>query len=205
MTTYDDLRPGLKTGDIVLFAGESLFSKAIRFVTRSQWSHVGMVIKIERWNLALLWESTTPSDAKDIEGGTVTNGVQLVALSSRVQSYKGKIAIRQLNKSISDEQIDRLAAFRESVKGRKFEKDALELVRAAMDNTFLGDEEGEDLSSFFCSELIAESYQAMGLLQEGDKPSNEFTPADFSSRKPLALTGSFSLNEEIYLKRDQQD
>jgi hypothetical protein len=37
----------------------------------------------------------------------------------------------------------------------------------------------EDLSSLFCSELVAEAYQKMGLLTE-QLPSNEYIPKDFS-------------------------
>jgi len=52
----------------------------------------------------------------------------------------------------------------------------LELLKSAYDGPFGKNE--EDLSSLFCSELVAEAYQRLGLLTEGT-PSNEFTPADF--------------------------
>jgi hypothetical protein len=80
---------------------------------------------------------------------------------------------------------------------RPYEKDKLELIKAAYDGP-LGHNE-EDLSSLFCSELVAEAYQKMGLLREPPKglPSNEYTPKDFSEKKGLVLEKGASLSKEI--------
>jgi hypothetical protein len=57
------------------------------------------------------------------------------------------------------------------------------LLRAAFSGWF-GASRGERLNSLFCSELVAEAYQAMGLLPESPpgRPSNEYTPRDFARR-----------------------
>jgi hypothetical protein len=52
------------------------------------------------------------------------------------------------------------------------------------------------LSSLFCSELVAEVYQKMGLLTE-KLPSNEYIPKDFSTEKSLSLELGYSLQKEI--------
>ena len=58
----------------------------------------------------------------------------------------------------------------------------------------------EDLSSIFCSELIAEAYQRMGLFGK-EKNSNKYTPKGFSSegdeKNPL-LFGK--LEKEVYIE-----
>ena len=55
----------------------------------------------------------------------------------------------------------------------------------------------EDLSSLFCSELVAEAYQRIGLL--GDSvPSSEYTPGDFAAHSRLELL-SGELGPEIVL------
>ena len=59
--------------------------------------------------------------------------------------------------------------------------------------------ESEDLSSLFYSEPVAEVYQHLRLLSE-DKPSNEYTPADFSEKRMKELLGGFFLSKEIVLK-----
>lgn len=70
--------------------------------------------------------------------------------------------------------------FRHEISGRPYETNKIELLKAAYDGLF-GDNK-EDLSSLFCSELIAEAYQKMGLLTE-KLPSNEYIPKDFSEEK----------------------
>ena len=76
---------------------------------------------------------------------------------------------------------------------------SIELFKAAYDGWFGQNE--EDLSSLFCSELVAEAYQRMGLISDGKKalPSNEFTPKDFSSEaaKPLKLRKKAKLKKEV--------
>lgn len=65
-------------------------------------------------------------------------------------------------------------------------KNKLELIKAAYGG-WLGDNK-ENLSSLFCSELVAEAYQRMGLLPEVGsahkvKPSNEYTSRFFSRKE----------------------
>ena len=87
-------------------------------------------------------------------------------------------------------------ALRREVAGREYEQDTLELIKAAYDGPFGHNE--EDISSLFCSELVAEAYQRLGLLSE-EKPSNEYTPADFSEKRDIALLAG-SLGPEIVIK-----
>ena len=197
---YKDIRDDLKSGDIVLFSGKGGVSEWIKWFTRSAWSHVGMVIKSEEIGSVLLWESTTLSDLTDIQTGKAVRGVQLVGMRDRVDTYSGeKIAVRQLSKSLSKEQIATLGSLRSKFAGKPYEESKIELLKAAAD--MLLPENREDLSSLFCSELVAEAYQRMGLLGE-KKPSNEYTPEDFSTQadKPLKLKENFKLGSEILIR-----
>lgn len=91
-----------------------------------------------------------------------------------------------------------LIAFRTEVRGRPYEDNKIELIKSAYDG-WLGENE-EDLSSLFCSELVAEAYQRMGLLPD-TVASNEFTPRDFSSStKNLPLQLDATLSKEHVLK-----
>jgi len=175
---YEDIRDTLDTGDIVLFSGKGRISGLIKWVTKSEWSHIGMVLRLVEWNMLLLWESTTLSKIKDIQSGEARQGVQLVPLSERLKGYDGRVGIRRLNYFDKYQAVDTMALmeFRREVKGRPYERSKLELLKSAYDGPFGKNE--EDLSSLFCSELVAEAYQRLGLLTEGT-PSNEFTPADF--------------------------
>ena len=56
---YEEARANIQTGDIVLFSGKGGISSAIKWFTRSGWSHVGMALRVEEFDTVLLWESTT--------------------------------------------------------------------------------------------------------------------------------------------------
>ena len=177
MTTYADIRGRLQTGDLVLFAGKGWLSRLIQIGTASRWSHVGMVLVLLEYNVVLLWESTTLSSLPDIVSGRGRKGVQLVALSERLRTYDGCAAVCHLKgAALSDADTRALTRFRHEVRGRPYEQSKLQLIVAVF-RRWCGF--GEDLSSLFCSELVAEAYQRMGLL-DPDVPSNSYTPADFA-------------------------
>lgn len=198
MASYTEIRDDLQTGDIILFSGNGIFSAGIKRYTHSDWSHVGMVLRLEEWKMVLLWESTVRG-IKDIKSGSVKNGVQLVALSERLAGYNGEFAVRHLAVERTQAMNQSLMDCRDKLKNKLYEQNMLELIKAAYDGPY--GENTEDLSSLFCSELVAEAYQAMGLLKEpaqNGKASNEYTPHDFSSNGPdLGLLLNASLKAEI--------
>jgi hypothetical protein len=198
---YSALRSELKTGDLLLFSGKGGISAGIKFFTISKWSHVGMVYKFESAldpkGSIFCWESTTLSNVKDAESGKLTKGVQRVELSERLEKCFASgydICVRPLSKPLTEEMVITLNNFRHVVSGRPYEQNMVELLKSAYDG-FLG-ENKEDLSSLFCSELVAEAYQKMGLLTE-KTPSNEYTPKDFSSYRNISLELGYKLGDEI--------
>ncbi len=162
-----------------------------------KWSHVGMILKLKEYDFLTVWESTTLSNLRDLDTGKLRKGVQLVPLSARVNMYDGDIVIRKLEGvTFDNNDIKKLMEFRREVTGRPYEQDIIELIKAAYDGPF--GLNTEDLSSLFCSELVAEAYQRLGLLDESI-PSNEYTPRDFSEKGKLKLLKG-RLSEEILLK-----
>ncbi len=196
---YQMIRQQLKTGDILLFSGKGAISNGIKFFTLSKWSHVGMVYKVDDGDIIFCWESTTLTNVSDAETGKRTKGVQLVVLSERIEACLAssyEINLRQISAPLTFDMLNNLKEFRFEVSGRPYEKDKLELIKSAYDS-WLG-HNTEDLSSLFCSELIAEAYQKMGLLTE-ENPSNEYTPKDFSQEKNLKLQYGYNLGNEIVI------
>ena len=96
--------------------------------------------------------------------------------------------------------LEALSALRLKLRDRPYETKKLELMRAALDGPFDRLGSSEDLSSLFCSELVAEAYQAMGILPEhgGGKPSDEYTPGDFAGH--LALLRGATLGPVVRIK-----
>lgn len=198
---YSNIRNSLKTGDILLFSGKGRISDGIKFFTGSKWSHVGMVYTIkdalDPEGSVFCWESTTLSDLEDADTGKATKGVQRVELSERLERCFAsgyEINVRPLDKPLTDGMVKNLNVFRHEVSGKPYEKSVLELIKSAYDGIF--GENKEDLTSLFCSELLAEAFQRMGLLPE-DKPSNEYTPKDFSEERRLSLLSGFAFKPEI--------
>ena len=101
----------------------------------------------------------------------ILHGVQIARLDNRIDSFEGRVAIRRLVPSLSRSAISRLHAFASEVHGRPFNDSKWTAVRA-----FRRRNESCDRSSFFCSELVAEAFQRIGLLP---------TPPDGLSSNPL--------------------
>lgn len=101
VTGYSEIRGKLKTGDLVLMAGDSLFSTAIKMFSKGSWSHVGMVLRSEKPDMVMLWESTLPTKARDVDTGKFLMGVQTVLLSERIKTYEGKFCVRQSNRELN--------------------------------------------------------------------------------------------------------
>ena len=118
--------------------------------------------------------------------------------------WYGRVAIRRLV-GVTDEERKRiteeLVRFYNEVSGRPYEQSKLTLILSSA--KFIEDalpflkNRKEDLSSLFCSELVAEAYQRMKLLSP-DKLSHSFTPDDFSTNRELALIRG-KLSEQIYI------
>lgn len=199
-TSYNTIRGELNTGDVVLFSGKGAFSDIIKYGTLSKWSHCGMVLKIPEYDFLTVWESTTLSNIEDLTSKMPRKGVQLVPLSDRVQKYSGDISIRKLQGgTLAGNSLMKLMDLRKELRGKRYEQNKMELFKAAYDGPF--GHNSEDLSSIFCSELVAEAYQRLGLVSNA-KPSNEYTPADFSEKRLKELSGDFYLSEEILIKDD---
>ena len=173
---YEEIRPTLKTGDIILFSSHlSLFGRVIRIFTRSQWTHVGVVIRFnDPFDVVTLWEADQGVGC-----------VYLTNLGSRVKQFRGDITVRHLKGiELSDSDIAALYNIREKFKYLKYERlPFIQLLRSALDYGwgFFGKNQVRDLSELFCSELVAETLQQLGLLSK-ELPSNEYVPGDFSEK-----------------------
>ena len=200
MREYEAIRSQLATGDIVLFSGKGGASAGIKWATASRWSHVAMIFNLDEYDFVTLWEATTLSSIEDLDTREMKKGVQLIPLSDRVQTYDGAIAVRRLKGvALGEPEIDALMRLRKELRGRPYETSEIQLIKAAYEGPFGLNE--EDFSSLFCSELVAESYQRMGLLPDGKsaQPANEYVPADFSTTRKIELLRG-SLGAEIILR-----
>ena len=204
MKTYEDIRNELKTGDILLFSGQGFISDAIKWITKNEYSHVGMVLRIKGYDYVALWESTTLGNVPSIFGGK-RKGVQIVQLSQRLKKYRGKVVVRHLeNFEFGQKERAIIRRLRTEVDKKPYEKNIWSLIKSALDKTPLGRNRKKDLSSLFCSELVAEAYTRLGLLPKNEV-SSEYTPADFSAKAGMKLKGGAKLGPEIEIILNKKD
>lgn len=177
--TYEEIRPMLQSGDSVSFSGRSIKSLLIKGMTLSKWTHDGIIVVAQDIDKVLCWESTTLANVPDFESGTIKSGVMLVDFSKRITTYNGEIGIRQLRTPLTPHEIQILMDMQREVKDTPYEKNMLELFKAAYDG--LGGLNIEDLTTIFCTELKAEFYKRVNRLP-GDVPANEYTPKDAAGK-----------------------
>ncbi len=200
MISYSIIRNELKTGDLVLFSRQGAFSDLIKYGAVGPFSHVGMVVRIPEYDLLTIWENTTLCNMENMDIKLPRKGVQLIPLSDRVYQYSGEIAVRQLKgASLATGALLKLMELRKQLRGMCYESDKVQLLKSACDGPF--GHNNEDLSSIFCSELVAEAYQCLGLLTD-KKASKEYIPSDFSAQNMRKLSGRFYLSDEIMIKDD---
>lgn len=196
MSYCTTVREQIDTGDIILCSGTGRISNGIKAGTFSKWSHVAVAVYVPQSDIVLAYQSTTLNKIKDWTDDSLKQGVQINLLSDMVSTYPGEIAVRHLDVHRTPKMLSDLANFRLEMKDRPYEKSKLELIKSAYDGP--GGHNEEDLSSMFCSELVAELYQRWGLI-DNSLSSNEFVPANFSTGRDIELLKGATLGPEIYL------
>lgn len=180
---YLDLRENIQMLDVIAFSGKGRMSEIIKWKTKSEISHVGIVYKVfpqaGNGSRVMLIESTTLGNLPDIKTGELRKGVQLQFLSQRLASYDGEAWLYPLRTIVSDANLARTQDWLTSAHTQKIEYDSFQAIGAGLDffDRLLGIENKEDLSSLFCSELVTKAFQIAGLVDKSVNPS-EMTPKD---------------------------
>ena len=186
---YEHLRPGLQTGDLVLFHGLDLESALIEFLEHSQWSHVGMVVRLPCLNYPLLWESTPLHFLTDPLLHQAKSGPRLVSLDDRLRlsldrGLYNRFMVGHLQVSRNPDMLSALTRFIAEVHRLSF-PGSWEMLKEFLEGRLLN-RQPETRRSFYCAELVAESYMRMGLLPDSP-PSNAYLPKDFTAQGHLPL------------------
>lgn len=202
--SLDECVSSAKTGDIVLFSGNGFFSDIVRMGSESEWSHVGIVIRKNPGVEPILFQSTQDQEPYDIQSRSYKRGPKVSFLRSSLQKYDGyKIAIRRLHTgahglaaaAARNKWADILWKFQMEVNHLPYEQHVEELAASAF-----GMNETNDRTSYFCTELVADSMVKMGLIDDVEgSPVNSYTMDNFTSKYPIILKGGAFYEEEIYL------
>lgn len=194
--TLEDAVATASTGDIWLFRGKSLADVAIRTVTNSPVNHVGMVVAIDDLP-PLLWHAELGRSLRDVWTGEFQRGVQLHRLDEAVikwnERYRQRAWTRQLEGTIERQHEDRLMETIERFDGRPFPTTP-GLARQWATGRFR--RRSSSLETVYCAELVAATYQHMGLLPSR-RPASWYDPGRFWSGDRIELVTPFALGAEI--------
>jgi hypothetical protein len=190
-----------RTGDVWLFRGTTAADRTIRITTNSPVNHVGMAVVIEDLP-PLMWHAELGKSLRDLWAGGHHRGVQLHDLRQAVGlwtgRYKQRAWLRQLEPPADRAMEDAVLRTVARLDGTPFPSTARLFTRwlygrAPIPRTPTSDAR---LETAYCAEVVAVTYQAMGLLL-GKRRPNWFDPGRFWSGDELPLADGAQLGSEI--------
>jgi hypothetical protein len=174
---YAALRHEIKSGDILLCSGNSFFSTMIKQVTKSEWSHVAFILRLDAIDRIMVLESVE------------SIGVRAVTLSSYIndyngtgQSYPGKLMLAR-HHDLKQENIKNLSKIAIDFLGYPYNTEEILRIatRISMDylNVNKPDDDAISQGQFICSEYVYECFKSIDVTIEFDK-RGFIAPADFA-------------------------
>lgn len=180
-----------RTGDVWLFRGRTAADRAIQVTTNSPINHVGMSVVIEDLP-PLMWHAELGRSLPDVWSGTHHRGAQLHDLRDAVlvwgTRYGQRAWLRQLDHPVDRDMEDAVLRTIARLDGTPFPSTAQLASRWLRGRLPFGRGAGTGtLETAYCAEILAITYQAMGLLPGGRRP-NWYDPGRFWSGDALPLS-----------------
>eukprot|EP00937_MAST-01D_sp_MAST-1D-sp2_P004173 g4173.t1 len=174
----------IEWGDLVLFKGRGRAAKCLRCLLNSDVDHVAIMVPKD--------EDSSSTDLRMMES-TLPTGVWLcppdflIKMRNPNSWYADKFTSVVVRKLVFDRNDDRrrtLWRFSKEMEHRDYEHNFSEIFKA-----FIQADQATDLSSLFCSELVAEGLKRLGLLRNRHRASNTYLPSHFSGPLSRLLLG----------------
>ncbi|HEY0937049.1 MAG TPA: hypothetical protein VGD91_25345, partial [Trebonia sp.] len=206
--SLDEAVDGARTGDVWLFRGRSVADRAIQVATNSPVNHVGMSVVIEDLP-PLMWHAELGRSLPDAWTGARHRGVQLHNLRGAVSvwgnRYGQRAWLRQLDPVATGEMEDAVLRTIARLDGTPFPSTAQLASRWLLGRLpAVGHQGGAELETAYCAQLLAVTYQAMGLLP-GARRAGRYDPGSFWSGDNLRLPAGFRLGGEIAVHLPAED
>lgn len=194
-----------RTGDVWVFRGRTVADRAIRFTTNAPVNHVGMSLVLDDLP-PLMWHAELGRSLPDVWSGEHHRGAQLHDLREAVlvwaRRYGQRAWLRQLeppaDRSMEDAALRTIAR----LDGTPFPSSvrlATRWLRGRLPvrGSGHGDPGGRArLETAFCAEVVAVTYEGMGLLPAERHPT-WYDPGRFWSGDDLPMVGQARLGGEI--------
>ncbi|GGM30938.1 hypothetical protein GCM10007977_035260 [Dactylosporangium sucinum] len=188
-----------RTGDLWVFRGRSTADRAIQTLTNSPVNHVGMAVVLDDLP-PLMWHAELGKSLPDRWTGTHHRGVQLHDLRDAVlvwgRRYGQRAWLRQLHFEVNPAMEDAVLRTVARLDGTPFPSTARLAGRWFQGRLPSRSRSDASLETAYCAEVVAVTYEAMGLLP-GGKRANWYDPGKFWSGDDLPLQLGATLGEEI--------
>ncbi|MGA9116166.1 MAG: YiiX/YebB-like N1pC/P60 family cysteine hydrolase [Bacteroidota bacterium] len=147
---YEDVRPRIRDGDILLYRGRSRTSRLIRHLTRSPYSHAGLAVW---WNRRLMVMEA------------IGRGVIVTPLSSSISAYDGRVELFSTREGIPSPLRERIVLRAQDELGKEYALLGALLIglRALLGMPPGPGDRARRERAFFCSQYVAHAYNAAGL------------------------------------------
>jgi hypothetical protein len=191
-----------RTGDVWLFRGRSVPDRAIQLSTNSPVNHVGMALVIDDLP-PLMWHAELGRALPSRWSGKHQRGAQLHDLHAAVMvwgtRYGQRAWLRQLDPPASREMENAALRMVARLDGTPFPSHAQLAWRWVRGRapTLRGRGRERALETAYCAEIVALTYEAMGLLGGGARPASWYDPGRFWSGDRLGLSDPYRLGDEI--------
>jgi hypothetical protein len=178
--------------------------RAIQVATNSPVNHVGMCVAIEDLP-PLMWHAELGRSLPDVWTGTRHRGVQLHDLREAVIVWGAKYGqlawLRQLDPVVTSEMDDAVLQTIARLNGTPFPSTTRLASRWLLGRVPVRGRQraGVDPETAFCAQVLAETYQAMGLLP-GNRRPDWYDPGRFWSGDQLGLSDGYRLGGEIRVR-----
>ncbi len=181
--SYDECRPDIAPGDLLLGSGTTPFSRMIRTVTESAWSHVGFVMPLSVINRIMVLESV-----ESIGVRTVPLSKYLRDYNNSGQPYPGGLVIARHEDFPSDNEdvLREFARFAVDLFGYPYDNDEIARIAVRIMTRFLP--WAKDLKrdkEYICSEYVYECYKSVDVTMPYS--GGFITPADFANAREVRL------------------
>lgn len=196
----DDAVQMTRTGDLWVFRGRSKADRAIQTLTNSPVNHVGMAVVLDDLP-PLMWHAELGKSLPDMWTGTHQRGVQLHDLRDAVlvwgRRYGQRPWLRQLHHEVSpamEEAVLRTVARLDGTPFPSTARLAGRWFQGRIPN--IRKRNDSSLETAYCAEVVAVTYEEMGLLPKGRR-ANWYDPGKFWSGDDLDLLHGATLGDEI--------
>jgi hypothetical protein len=192
----------VRTGDVWLFRGSSHADRTIRGLTNAPVNHVGMALVVDDLP-PLMWHAELGRALPDLWAGAHHRGVQLHDLRDAVlqwgHRYGQRAWLRQVEGPIGREHEDGALRAVARLDGTPFPSTARlagRWLRGRLPAALRRRGPGAAVETAYCAEVVAITYQEMGLLPRDRRP-DWYDPGRFWSGDDLDLAPGFRLGGEI--------